>query len=189
MIGKDLAAARQAWIEEAGADAEERQRREQCDFLVYEDAGGRAFYFHATRHSCITLLPRSGVHPKMAQDLARHSTIDLTMNRYSHLRLQDHAAALAALPSLLPGAPQGEAPALAASGADGPGGERELPPAYRKGEPGGDSLRVSESGEGGDAEGATGHKRPILQELAAGCESLREGWVTGLEPATFRSTV
>jgi integrase len=80
MIGKDLAAARQAWVEESGADAAERRRREESDYLVYEDADGRTFDFHATRHSYITLLARSGVHPKMAQDLARRSTIDLTMN-------------------------------------------------------------------------------------------------------------
>jgi integrase len=102
MIGKDLAAARQAWVAEAGTDAEERQRRERSDYLAYEDAEGRALDFHATRHSFITLLVLSGVHPKTAQDLARHSTIDLTMNHYTHLRLHDHAAALEALPSLLP---------------------------------------------------------------------------------------
>jgi integrase len=123
MIGNDLAAARQAWIEEAGADAEERQRRERSDDLAYEDAEGRTFDFHATRHSYITLLAKSGVHPKMAQDLARHSTIDLTMNHYTHLRLYDQAAALETLPSLLP--PAGpEREALRATGTGG-----QLPPA------------------------------------------------------------
>jgi hypothetical protein len=118
MIGKDLAAARQAWIAEAGADAAERQRQEWSDYLAYEGAEGRTFDFHATRHSYITLLAKSGVHPKMAQDLARHSTIDLTMNHYTHLRLYDQAAALEALPSLLPpGGPDREA--LRATGTEG----------------------------------------------------------------------
>jgi integrase len=52
------------------------------------------------RHSYITLLARSGVSPKMAQGLARHSDINLTMSRYTHISLHDQAAALAALPSL-----------------------------------------------------------------------------------------
>jgi hypothetical protein len=36
----------------------------------------------------------------MAQALARHSTIELTMKVYTHTKLADHAAALATLPSL-----------------------------------------------------------------------------------------
>ena len=43
-------------------------------------------YFHALRHTFITNLARSGVHPKTAQSLARHSTITLTMDRYSRNR-------------------------------------------------------------------------------------------------------
>src|SRR5437899_11638479 len=58
--------------------------------------------FHATRHSYITLLVKSGVHPKMAQSLARHSSINLTMNTCTHIGLYDQAAALEALPSFLP---------------------------------------------------------------------------------------
>jgi hypothetical protein len=55
--------------------------------------------------------------PKMAQELARHSTIDLTMNHYTHLRLHDQAAAVEALPSLLtPSKPKWEA--LRATGTD-----------------------------------------------------------------------
>ena len=47
-------------------------------------------------------LPRSGVSPKMAQSLARHSDINLTMSRYTHIGLHDQAAALEALPPLSP---------------------------------------------------------------------------------------
>jgi hypothetical protein len=43
-------------------------------------------------------MAQSGIHPKPAQSLARHSTITLTMDRYSHVQLYDQAAALAALP-------------------------------------------------------------------------------------------
>ncbi len=56
--------------------------------------------FHALRHAFITHLARSGVHPKVAQTLARHSTVTLTLDRYSHVVLDDQAAAIARLPSI-----------------------------------------------------------------------------------------
>jgi len=99
MMARDLGAAREAWIAEAD-DAEERERRERSGFLAYENDSGKAD-FHATRHSYITDLARSGVHPKMAQSLARHSTITLTLDRYTHVSLCDQAAALANLPDIL----------------------------------------------------------------------------------------
>jgi len=40
--------------------------------------------FHSLRHSFITNLARAGVHPSDAQALARHSTITLTMDFYTH---------------------------------------------------------------------------------------------------------
>jgi hypothetical protein len=56
--------------------------------------------FHALRHTFLTNLARSGVHPKVAQALARHSTITLTMDRYTHTVLEDQVKALAKLPDL-----------------------------------------------------------------------------------------
>lgn len=41
--------------------------------------------FHALRHTFITTLASSGVSPQVAKDLARHSTITLTMDVYSHV--------------------------------------------------------------------------------------------------------
>jgi integrase len=38
------------------------------------------------------------VRPKLAQSLARHSDINLTMQVYSHVELEDQNAAIAALP-------------------------------------------------------------------------------------------
>jgi integrase len=40
--------------------------------------------FHSLRHSFITNLARSGVKPYEAMALARHSSITLTMNYYTH---------------------------------------------------------------------------------------------------------
>jgi hypothetical protein len=61
--------------------------------------------FHSLRHSFLTFLARSGVHPKLSQALARHCTIMLTLDRYSHVQLLDEAAALEALPRILPPKP------------------------------------------------------------------------------------
>jgi len=64
------------------------------------DDAGRVADFHSLRHTFISNLARGGVHPKLAQQLARHSTITLTMDRYTHTVLGDLSDALAALPDL-----------------------------------------------------------------------------------------
>lgn len=102
MFRADLETARQAWLQEAGVAAVERSRREASNFLVYQDDTGLFADFHALRHSYITLLARSGVSPKMAQSLARHADINLTMSLYTHVSLLDQASALASLPPLSP---------------------------------------------------------------------------------------
>jgi integrase len=56
--------------------------------------------FHALRHTFGTNLVEAGVHPKIAQALMRHSTIQLTMDIYSHVGREREAEALAKLPSL-----------------------------------------------------------------------------------------
>ncbi len=70
------------------------------EFLSYRDSTGRVIDFHALRHTFISNLAAAGVHPKTAQRLARHSTITLTMDRYTHLRREDLAAAVGELPDL-----------------------------------------------------------------------------------------
>ena len=84
MIKADLEDARIAWLKKAKDDVKELQKREQSDFLSYRDHHSRVADFHALRHTFITNLARGGVHPKVAQALARHSTFALTMDRYSH---------------------------------------------------------------------------------------------------------
>jgi integrase len=68
--------------------------------VEYIDAHGLYADFHALRHTFITNMMKSGVNPKTAQALARHSTIDLTMNVYASLTVTDQAAALNTLPGL-----------------------------------------------------------------------------------------
>ncbi len=58
------------------------------------DDTGRIIDFHALRHAYITDLAQSGIHPAEAQALARHSTIALTIDRYTHVRRVDLGHAL-----------------------------------------------------------------------------------------------
>ena len=84
--------------------------------IEYETHDGVAD-FHALRHGYLTRLARSGVHPKTMQDLARHSTVTLTLDRYSHLSLVDLSAGLDALDA--PAAKRDDADAVRATGTDG----------------------------------------------------------------------
>ncbi len=68
--------------------------------LPYKDAAGQYADFHSLRHSCGSLLAAAGTHPKVAQTLLRHSDINMTLSRYSHVFAGQAAAAVAALPRL-----------------------------------------------------------------------------------------
>ncbi|MCI0462124.1 MAG: tyrosine-type recombinase/integrase [Gemmataceae bacterium] len=68
--------------------------------IPYLDEEGRVYDFHALRHQFITDLIEAGTHPKDAQVLARHSTISLTLDRYTHVRPSNLRAALEGLPPL-----------------------------------------------------------------------------------------
>ena len=100
MFRKDLEAARRVWQKEAENNAAETERRSESTLLCPVDDAGRVADFHSLRHTFISNLAASGVHPKVAQQLARHSTITLTMDRYSHLGLIDMTAGLSALPNI-----------------------------------------------------------------------------------------
>lgn len=64
------------------------------------DAEGRTADVHSLRHTFATMLSQSGVLPRTAQELMRHSDIRLTMSTYTHLALVDTAGAVEALPSI-----------------------------------------------------------------------------------------
>lgn len=134
MMRADLAAARQAWIREAKSDAErcaplsplarkrvadEMRRRRRSSFLAYQDANGLFADFHSNRAAFITRLSQAGVGPRLAQQLARHSDIRLTMTTYTRLSALDLQAGIEALPSP-PGAnPERETAAALATGTHG----------------------------------------------------------------------
>jgi len=98
MLQADLAAARQQWLAEAGTDAAERKRRDESDFLLDEDSAGRVIDFHSLRHTTGTLLAAVGTHPRIAQSLMRHSTVDLTMSLYTHPYAEQQSDAISKLP-------------------------------------------------------------------------------------------
>jgi integrase len=68
--------------------------------IPYRDDDGLVADFHSLRHTFITNLVNAGVHPKIAQKLARHSDIKLTMDRYTHLQRDAERSALDVLPDL-----------------------------------------------------------------------------------------
>ena len=102
--------------------------------ILYEDAAKRVFDFHALRHQFISTLARGGAHPKEAQALARHSTITLTMDRYTHLGIMDLTSALDRLPAIPTSDPDKEAAEQRATGTDGPvERQKKVPPVVPRG--------------------------------------------------------
>jgi hypothetical protein len=97
MMEGDLMAARDKWIEEEKNESKNTERM-QSDFLCYCNHDGLFADFHSMRHFFITSLERAGIRPKMAQILARHSDIRLTMGVYTHVELNDCTAAIGAMP-------------------------------------------------------------------------------------------
>jgi len=128
MMQLDIEAAREAWIEETKVP-EERKTREDSDFLAYQNDDGLFADFHSNRHLFITSLERAGLSPKMAQTLARHSDVRLTLGVYTHVGLHDQTAAIASLPPP-PGGKntETEVAELRATGTEGRGCEHQMVP-------------------------------------------------------------
>ena len=156
MLKADLRRARAWWIREV-RDPAERRRRRASSFLASRDESGRIVDFHALRHTFITRLARSGVTPAVAKSLARHSTIMLTMDYYTHMLISDERAALDTLPSLsfAPAAPQ----ALRVTGTDGAALAREAAEAS--------STAAEAPGTAAKAFGATAGRAAPVQRAEA----------------------
>ncbi|MFC1860067.1 tyrosine-type recombinase/integrase [Chloroflexota bacterium] len=58
--------------------------------------------FHDLRHSCATLMLGAGVHPKIVQEMLGHSSIQITLDTYSHTVPGMQKAAAEQLGALLP---------------------------------------------------------------------------------------
>jgi integrase len=100
MLRHDLAAARKQWVKAAKSREEKVRRRGNRDFLRYVDSGKRVFDFHALRSTFATNLAIGGTHPRAAQELMRHSDINLTMGTYTNLPKAAIAAELRRLPAV-----------------------------------------------------------------------------------------
>lgn len=57
-------------------------------------AGVRVVRLHDFRHGCVSVLLGLGVPPRTAMDIVGHSTIEMTMNVYGHVTLDDKREAL-----------------------------------------------------------------------------------------------
>jgi integrase len=99
MIERDLMVARDKWLDEAKEDSTELATRLQSDFLCFCNHDDLFADFHSLRHGFITGLAKAGVSPKMAQTLARHSDVRLTLGVYTHVELPDRSAAIESLPA------------------------------------------------------------------------------------------
>jgi len=67
--------------------------------IPYTDADGRFFDFHSLRKQTATLLALAGVHPRVTQQVMRHSSIDLTMGTYTDASLLPVKEAVERLPA------------------------------------------------------------------------------------------
>jgi integrase len=85
--------------------------------IPYVDDSGRYVDFHSLRHSTGSLLAAAGVHPKVIQSIMRHSDINLTMSRYTHVFRGQESEAVAKLPDL--GSPGKEGHKTEATGTNG----------------------------------------------------------------------
>ena len=152
--------------------------------IPYRDDVGRVADFHALRHTFITNLANGGVHPKTAQALARHSTITLTMDRYSHTLMEEQSTALAALPDLTKPA----RPAIRATGTAGPesADPRLALCLARQGRPMG--ISVDPGGQSaGRSDKATSATEPLAVQ-GGNAASVRDGsvWESNPQRALFK---
>jgi integrase len=103
------------------AETEEKDKNGKTiiEAIPYIDDAGRYADFHSLRHTTGSLLAASGVHPKVAQSIMRHSDINLTMSRYSHVLRGQESEAIEGLPDL--SLPSKQNQQAKATGTDGSG--------------------------------------------------------------------
>ncbi|MGK2928648.1 MAG: site-specific integrase [Acidimicrobiales bacterium] len=64
------------------------------------EAGLRSVRLHDFRHGCVSVLLAIGVPPRTAMEIAGHSAIEMTMNVYGHVNLDEKRTALDQLGTL-----------------------------------------------------------------------------------------
>lgn len=90
-----------------------------------KDARGRVFDFHATRKQYVSTLALAGVVPAVLRELARHSTIDLTLQVYTDLGLDARTEAVGRLvpPACVTGCVESVSPGVSLEESGGVGEE------------------------------------------------------------------
>ncbi len=99
--------------------------------IDWQDNGDGVVDFHSLRHCTASLLAASGVNPKTAQAIMRHSDINLTMSRYSHVFRGAESEAVESMPDFSSRSCQSQL----ATGTDGKSAELSksaYKPAYKK---------------------------------------------------------
>lgn len=71
-----------------------------------EEAGIRHVRMHDFRHGCVSLLLAMGVPPRTVMEIVGHSDLEMTMNVYAHVTLDDKREALDKLGSLFEADPR-----------------------------------------------------------------------------------
>jgi integrase len=66
-------------------------------YSVRDKAGLAHVRFHDLRHTCLSLLLALGTPPHIAQAIAGHAHVDVTMSIYAHTAMDDQATALGKL--------------------------------------------------------------------------------------------
>jgi len=115
------------------AEAKRARGETPLEPIPYTDERGRVADFHSLRHALATMIGRAGVPIKLAQTIMRHADPALTLEVYTHAEDAERAAALEALPALIPGgsslvsAPGNAAPKAPKPGASHGAGTLENP--------------------------------------------------------------
>ncbi|MDA0282356.1 MAG: tyrosine-type recombinase/integrase, partial [Planctomycetota bacterium] len=84
-------------------ESDEYRVRSGSDFLLDWISNGKVNFkvdFHALRHTGISRLNRAGVSAKILQLFARHSSVELTLGRYTHANQKDMAIAVNSSPEI-----------------------------------------------------------------------------------------
>ncbi len=167
--------------------------RTDCQWagVVLKDDRGRVVDRHALRTSFVTWLSLAGVTPRVAQKLARHTSIDLTMKVYTDETLLNATAAVEALPDLDQGgddqAPETEQVMLRPTGTDGAGAKVVVPSVVPDVvQTGGDGTRHdTTSSIGADSDlSATGDSDASCRVSPCCAAHAGEMVADGLEPST-----
>ena len=96
VAGRDWVHSGAVFTSTIGTFLDERNVRAEF-YALLKSANLPRIRLHDLRHSCATILLAAGEHPKVVQELLGHSSVQLTLDTYSHLlpdmKLKERAAA------------------------------------------------------------------------------------------------